>query len=248
MLLIFKIQCIHNISQSALSEELQEDNPYLALPHRQAMGCPSQVQNPTQVLLFTTVVIMKYATLWYTGPQYILRVNHIKVHCNIFPYTIDLYDKLDLSLNSQKTWYPKAPSWGVLWVQSYLRSILFRVFLRKLTVSYQDSTVFGKRSSSIGEYLVNTWWCHVASQNLLNIGSGNGLVPGGTKPLPEPIFTEYLGTNHSAISLNGYYIGSRNIFFAYLPVNQWIMSHLIPSRQPPYFMSQSTNPMPNTQH
>ena len=27
------------------------------------------------------------------------------------------------------------------------------------------------------------------SENLVNIGSGNGLVPGGTMPLPEPMLT-----------------------------------------------------------
>ena len=27
------------------------------------------------------------------------------------------------------------------------------------------------------------------SQNLFNFGSGNGMLPGSTKPLPEPIFT-----------------------------------------------------------
>ena len=31
--------------------------------------------------------------------------------------------------------------------------------------------------------------CHRATQILVNIGSGNGLLPDGTKPLPEPILT-----------------------------------------------------------
>ena len=30
---------------------------------------------------------------------------------------------------------------------------------------------------------------HMASQNFVNMGSGNGLVPNGTKPLPEPMLT-----------------------------------------------------------
>ena len=29
------------------------------------------------------------------------------------------------------------------------------------------------------------------SYNLVNIGSGNGLLPDGTKPLPEPMFTNH---------------------------------------------------------
>ena len=35
-------------------------------------------------------------------------------------------------------------------------------------------------------------YCHMTSQNMLNIGSGNGLVPSGTKPLPEPMLTNQL--------------------------------------------------------
>ena len=33
-------------------------------------------------------------------------------------------------------------------------------------------------------------WCrHMATQIWVNIGSGNGLLPDGTKPLPEPMLT-----------------------------------------------------------
>ena len=36
---------------------------------------------------------------------------------------------------------------------------------------------------------VNSFWCHKATWICVNIGSDNGLLPDGTKPLPEPIFT-----------------------------------------------------------
>ena len=32
-------------------------------------------------------------------------------------------------------------------------------------------------------------WVNMVTQILVNIGSGNGLLPDGTKPLPEPMFT-----------------------------------------------------------
>ena len=32
-------------------------------------------------------------------------------------------------------------------------------------------------------------WCHVATLIYVNIGWGNGLVPLGTKPLPQPVLT-----------------------------------------------------------
>ena len=34
-------------------------------------------------------------------------------------------------------------------------------------------------------------WQHTATLIWINIGLGNGLLPGGTKPLPEPILTPY---------------------------------------------------------
>ena len=32
-------------------------------------------------------------------------------------------------------------------------------------------------------------WCDMAIAILINIGSGNGLLPDGNKPLPEPMLT-----------------------------------------------------------
>ena len=41
----------------------------------------------------------------------------------------------------------------------------------------------------------------MASQNLVNIGSGNGLLPDGTKPLPEPMLIyHYIGADLRAIT------------------------------------------------
>ena len=37
-----------------------------------------------------------------------------------------------------------------------------------------------------------TWWCYMATKIWVNIGSGNGLLPDGTKPLPEPVLTCHL--------------------------------------------------------
>ena len=37
--------------------------------------------------------------------------------------------------------------------------------------------------------LIEARSCHMASQNLVSIASGNGLLPDGTKPLPEPMLT-----------------------------------------------------------
>ena len=36
------------------------------------------------------------------------------------------------------------------------------------------------------------WWCHMVTQIWVNIGSGNGLLPDNTKPLPEQMLTYQL--------------------------------------------------------
>ena len=47
--------------------------------------------------------------------------------------------------------------------------------------------------------LIGPQWRPMVTQNLVNIGSGNGLMPVGTKPLPEPMLT-YHHWNPSAFS------------------------------------------------
>ena len=37
--------------------------------------------------------------------------------------------------------------------------------------------------------LIVAWWHHMASEIWVNFGSGNGSLPDGTKPLPEPMLT-----------------------------------------------------------
>ena len=39
-------------------------------------------------------------------------------------------------------------------------------------------------------WLIVAKWHHMATETWVNIGSGNGLLPDGTKPLPEPMLTD----------------------------------------------------------
>ena len=56
--------------------------------------------------------------------------------------------------------------------------------------------------------LIVAWWQQMATEIWVNIGSGNGLLPDGTKPLPEPVLTDHqwspvtfiLGQFHSTIN------------------------------------------------
>ena len=35
------------------------------------------------------------------------------------------------------------------------------------------------------------WWWYICQLNLVNIGLGNGSLPDGTEPLPEPMLTNH---------------------------------------------------------
>ena len=39
--------------------------------------------------------------------------------------------------------------------------------------------------------LIMAWWRHMASEILIDTGSGNDLLPDGIKPLPEPMMTHH---------------------------------------------------------
>ena len=41
-------------------------------------------------------------------------------------------------------------------------------------------------------HLIGPWWRHKVTQNLVNIDSGNGLLPDNTKPLSETMLTYQL--------------------------------------------------------
>ena len=49
--------------------------------------------------------------------------------------------------------------------------------------------------------LILAKWLHMASMNLLNIGSGNGLLSDGTNPLPEPMLTNHFSMTACGIHL-----------------------------------------------
>ena len=56
------------------------------------------------------------------------------------------------------------------------------------------------------KFLHHIKWHHMATEIWVNIGSGNGLLPDGTKPLPEPMLTNHqwspVSFNIKAISLD----------------------------------------------
>ena len=43
----------------------------------------------------------------------------------------------------------------------------------------------------IGLWEIVAKWSHMTTELRVNIGSGNGLLPDGTKPLPEPILISH---------------------------------------------------------
>ena len=85
----------------------------------------------------------------------------------------------------------------------------------------------------LSEYVV--WRGHMATHILVNIGSGNGMLPDGTKPLPEPILTLHLnppGANELTLQVSYEIFGDSGDHF------EW--RHLV------YSYSKSSNFVVNT--
>ena len=63
---------------------------------------------------------------------------------------------------------------------------------------------------------------YIAPQNLVNIGLGNGLVPDGTKPLPEPLLTHQWGLVTVTVSQEGNLMISGNAKISTLDMSMQI--------------------------
>ena len=81
-----------------------------------------------------------------------------------------------------------------LWVY---HSHKWAIHVSPSSVSYGHTTLITElRVSIMGgldpkNELIVTWWSHIVLQIWAKIGSGNGLVLSGTKPLTEPMLTLY---------------------------------------------------------
>ena len=100
--------------------------------------------------------------------------------------------ELNLPLNMEKPHYrsQRAGEWGLIWAHDS------RPIYRALT--YIAVPLLGPHQPRyIGltlylEYFLGNWPQLIATKphwRFVNTGSGNGLVPSGTKPLPEPVLT-----------------------------------------------------------
>ena len=69
----------------------------------------------------------------------------------------------------------------------WLNSII--CYAQLITRSGQISMVFSWDRVGRFDQLIVAWWRHMVTKILVNIGSGNGLLPDDTKPLPEPMLT-----------------------------------------------------------
>ena len=90
----------------------------------------------------------------------------------------------------------------VLWILEHYNAILYNTFLngtlwimgdyathRGISMRKTEILVSIATEPHIFHQLIVAYWRHMATQMWVNTGSGNGLVPDGTKPLPEPMLT-----------------------------------------------------------
>ena len=79
-------------------------------------------------------------------------------------------------------------------------------FLKSNTVTCMSRTSGTEIYNHDNSFILTHWglvkWHHMTSRIFVIIGSGNGLVPDSTKPLPEPMLTKcQLGTNFSEFKI-----------------------------------------------
>ena len=73
--------------------------------------------------------------------------------------------------------------------------------------------------------LIVAWRHHMATEMWVNIGSGNGLLPEGNKPLPEPMLTDHQWSPVTFISgqFHNFWFGSWSAFYKilqqYIPIS-----------------------------
>ena len=63
----------------------------------------------------------------------------------------------------------------------------YGIHMNCFTVNDQDINKWNEFGNGTLIKLIGAQWRHMALEILVNTGSGNGLLPDGTKPLPEPM-------------------------------------------------------------
>ena len=100
-------------------------------------------------------------------------------------------------------WWFETQSWS-LWRQCNGKAVCQIIWIVITFDRYNHITLRGDLSSD--NTLFNTLWPHMATWTGINMGSGNGLLPDGTKPLPEPMLTYWgqrykIYLSHKSINL-----------------------------------------------
>ena len=157
-----------------------------------ATGCPPLVFKSLYALsLGQNEIYLHTARVW---EQY----NHVKSivgkYCGqstVIYHTGTIFVSVGLGL----TVYQSPTAISHLWLILLSNNPVFNAKTRQCNLVFVVvSRVWPVRCHyNIVEYktILNTAmkWCHMATEIWVNIGSGNGLLPDGIKPLPEPTLT-----------------------------------------------------------
>ena len=121
--------------------------------------------------------ILKSESLWILPPGHKFLFT-LQVSWN----PINLTKSSDFGRWLDMSWV--TPTWNcylkfvILYLLKFMRVMTFYVIFYYISVKGSHHSVY---------WLIVIYWRHMVSQNLVNIGWGNGLLPDGTKPLPEPM-------------------------------------------------------------
>ena len=90
------------------------------------------------------------------------------------------------------------------WIQVIKSAIICISWLGMLIYElawYIDYAMCKINFIAIRQIQLNSLWHHMATEIWVNTGSGNGLLPDGTKPLPEPMLTDWSSVKSSDIHI-----------------------------------------------
>ena len=116
-------------------------------------------------------------------------------------------------------WWP--PGWATCTIALSISRVHLQTKLKYFGTSHSTCIillwfVYWKKTLQMGHD--ESWHKIFALHHLVNIGWGNGLVPDGTKPLPEPMLTSGQSREISlnAISMEIFLISTTNIWKVYI--------------------------------
>ena len=131
------------------------------------------------ILQWSALFTRNALLLWFPGPCF-----------NIRRLIVRSCKSRSREIGGFNYWNDRTILTQISWLRDFTRcydKTAYRAFKqgpKRSDITYPSCTF-----KLLGSQHIEIWWRHMATQIWVSIGSGNGLMPGGTKPLPQPMLT-----------------------------------------------------------